>query len=338
MRLRRMLLADGSGTTTAVRHGDAWVALAPALDALGDAALESALGRARDDVVAFLAAGDAARDAARELIERVDRPAALDPRPLLPFQPRSFRDFSIWEEHMTRAARVMARRFLPPPVSRLASGFERATRRTFPAFKPKSGFFEHPIFYVGNHLAFYPDGSPIPWPRASEWFDFELELGFVLAQPVHDCDSAAGEAAIGGFFVLNDWSARDVQAHDYRTHPLTQVSKAKSTANSVSAEVVTADEVVPRWSSLTATAAVNDETWCTGSTRGPQHDLGDMVAYASRDEYLLPGEVLATGTLPGCCGLELDRWVGRGDEVELSIEGVGTLRNRIGEDVAPPCA
>jgi len=338
MRLRRMALADGSGTTTAVldEARGTWIGLAPALEA-ADASLREALAAARDDVVAFLAGGDGVHEATTELLARVEEPAALDPAPLLPFQPRSFRDFSIWEEHMTAAARAMARRFLPPAVGKISGGFERATSRTFPPFKPKAGFYEHPIFYVGNHLAFYPDGAAVPWPRASEWFDFELELGFVLARPVHDADAAAGEAAIGGLFVLNDWSARDVQAHDYRTHPLTQVAKAKATANSIAAEVVTRDEVLPRWQSLTGSVRVNGEQWCSGTTAGPQHGLGEMVAYASQDEFLVAGEVLATGTLPGCCGLEVDRWPQRGDEVELAIEGVGTLRNRLDGDNPPPC-
>src|SRR5947209_4760067 len=315
MRLRRMALSDGTGTTTAVydENRQAWIGLGPSLDALGDDALGDALGDARNDLVAFLSGGEAARAAASELIERVEEPPALDERPLLPFQPRSFRDYSIWEAHMAGAARVMARRFLPQAVGTVSSGFERVTGRTFPLYRPKRGFYEHPVFYVGNHLAFYPDGAVIPWPHASDWFDFELELGFVIARPVHDGDRAAGEAAIGGFFVLNDWSARDVQAHDLRTHPLTQVSKAKATANSISSEVVTADEVLPRWRSLTGTAKVNGAVWCQGTTAGAQHELGDMVAYASEDEYLVPGEVLATGTLPGCCGLERDCWPRRVD-------------------------
>ncbi len=71
-----------------------------------------------------------------------------------------------------------------------------------------------------------------------------------------------------------------------------------------------------------------------GHDRGAAHDPGAMVAYAADREALGPGDVLATGTLPGCCGLELDRWVAPGDEVTLEIDGVGVVGNRVGPRVS----
>ena len=60
-----------------------------------------------------------------------------------------------------------------------------------------------------------------------------------------------------------------------------------------------------------------------------------MLAYASAGERLEPGDVISTGTMPGCCGLELDRWIRPGQTVELEIDGIGTLRNRISADADP---
>jgi 2-keto-4-pentenoate hydratase/2-oxohepta-3-ene-1,7-dioic acid hydratase in catechol pathway len=95
------------------------------------------------------------------------------------------------------------------------------------------------------------------------------------------------------------------------------------------ATIVTPDEVGD-WRALTGRVRVNGEQWGPGSRSAePQHDLGDMVAYAAEGEPLGPGDVLATGTLPGGCGLELDRWVHVGDTVELELDRVGTVTNRL---------
>lgn len=54
-----------------------------------------------------------------------------------------------------------------------------------------------------------------------------------------------------------------------------------------------------------------------------------MIAHASMDETLYPGDILGSGTVGGGCGLELDRWLEPGDVVELEVEGIGTLRNQV---------
>ncbi len=249
----------------------------------------------------------------------------------LPFQPRSLRAFSIYAEHNVNAARTLVKRFWPRPAAVAVGGFERVSRRTFPALKPGKGFYSVPSFYVGNHTTFVGDGEPLPWPSHTDWLDLELELGFVLDQDVEDASPDQGAEAIGGFFVVNDWSARDVQAREYREGMFGPAVKSKSFATGMGAEVVDAAEVLPRWDSLRASFSVNGEVWSETSTAGAAHSPGDLVAYASRGEPLAAGDVFAMGTLPRGCGLELDRWLRPGDEVRLEIEGVGTLTNRVGD-------
>ena len=106
--------------------------------------------------------------------------------------------------------------------------------------------------------------------------------------------------------------------------------KAKTFARAMSAVVVTADEVLPRFDQLTGRVFVNDEQWAQSSTAGPLHGLGAAVAYAARGESLGAGDVLSTGTLPGCCGLEMRRFPKAGDVVRLEVEAIGTLTNTIG--------
>lgn len=291
------------------------------------ALLDEASGRwlaAEGDVLSVLAMPAAERERLRA------SGTPVDPEPLLPFVPRSLRAFSIYPEHLEQSARVLATRFFPKPVGTLIGAYERATRRTFPPLKPKGAALEEPAMYVGNHTAMLGDGDEIPWPSHTRFLDFELELGFVLSGEVSDATPAEGEAAIGGFFVVNDWSARDVQAEEYRHGTFGPAVKSKTFNNAIGPVVVTADELLDRAGSLRGWVRVNGETWSETSTEGAAHGLGDLVAFASRGERLGPGDVFATGTVPRGSGLELDRWVQRGDVVELELEELGSLTNTIG--------
>jgi 2-keto-4-pentenoate hydratase/2-oxohepta-3-ene-1,7-dioic acid hydratase in catechol pathway len=286
------------------------------------------------DMVAFLAGGERTRVAAEALLATADS-AAVDPSGAgIPFAPRSMRAFMLWEPHVIDSSRMLVKRFFPPPAAKVVAGFERITRRTFPKLKPNQRFYDAPTFYVANHGALLADGDPMWWPKHTEWLDFELELAFVLARPLADATPEEAAEAVGGWFVLNDWSARDVQADDARHNIFGPVIKSKTFANSVGSNVITADEL-PDWTRATGRVRVDGELWCEGTTAGPQHDVGAMLAYASAGERLEPGDVISTGTMPGCCGLELDRWIQPGQVVELEIDGIGAVANRIDPDAAP---
>jgi 2-keto-4-pentenoate hydratase/2-oxohepta-3-ene-1,7-dioic acid hydratase in catechol pathway len=285
-----------------------------------------------DDVLALLGRGAAGRAEVAERLAAVagDESAAVEPAAAgLPFAVRSMRAFSLWPSHYEGSARMLVKRFFPPPVQRLAAGFERVTNRTFPPFKPKASFFETPAFYMGNHTAMLANGAPMPWPSHSGYLDFELELAFVLASPLEDASPAEATEAIGGWFVLNDWSARDVQAEEVRHGVFGPAVKSKTFANSIGPDVLSADEL-PNWQAATGRVRVDGEVWCEGATAGAAHDVGAMLAHASAGERLEAGDIVSTGTMPGCCGLELDRWIQPGQTVELEIDGIGKLSNKIG--------
>jgi 2-keto-4-pentenoate hydratase/2-oxohepta-3-ene-1,7-dioic acid hydratase in catechol pathway len=289
------------------------------------------------DLVDFLARGEQARTAARAVIDRADAAGAVAVDPataVLPFQPRSMRAFMLWESHYVASARMLVKRFFPSSVAKVVAGYERVTSRTFPKLKPNRRFYETPSFYVANHAAVLADGEEMWWPRHTEYLDFELELAFVLAKPLADATPEQAAAAVGGWFVLNDWSARDVQAEDLRENPFGPVVKSKTFANSIGADVISADEL-PDWQAATGRVRVDGELWCEGTTAGAVHDVGAMLAYASAGERLQPGDVISTGTMPGCCGLELDRWIRVGQTVELEIDGIGTLSNKISPTATP---
>jgi 2-keto-4-pentenoate hydratase/2-oxohepta-3-ene-1,7-dioic acid hydratase in catechol pathway len=245
---------------------------------------------------------------------------------VLPFQPASFRDFMLSEAHATDAARGLVRRF-HPRQSRAAAAIEKLTGRPFPLFRPKPLFYRQPIYYMSNHLSFIPSGTPVAFPSYSTALDFELEVGFVLKAPLFNATADEALAAIGAFVVVNDFSARDVQRAEMATGLGPQ--KAKHFASSMSAVAVTADEILPRLDALTGTVSINGARVGTVSSRDLQWSVGDVLAHASRDERLYPGELFATGTLPGGSGMETGRWLRPGDELRLTIDQIGDVSHRI---------
>lgn len=339
MKLRRVRLPGGAGFSVAVEHGGEWLPLRPALQlrAARGGAVPPELTAAGDDLIAFLQGGAALRARATELLAAL-RPVMTEshraflPDALLPFHPLSFRDFMLYEGHAIDAARGLVRRFMPR-LRPIVAGYERATKRPFPPLRPHKLWYQQPIYYLGNHLSFLPDGATIPWPSYTRALDYELELGIVIAQAVRDATPEEAIGAIGGFVVLNDFSARDVQYAEMQSG--FGPTKAKNFASGLGAVVVTADEVLPRVEELAGEVRVNGEVWGRGSSAGIRFPLWEVVAQAARGEQLLPGELLGTGTLPGCSGMEVGKWLAPGDVVELSLDGVGTLRNTIGRPGAP---
>jgi len=88
---------------------------------------------------------------------------------------------------------------------------------------------------------------------------------------------------------------------------------------------------MPRLDELSVRVSVNGEKWGEGSTAGPYHRFEEAVAYASAGERILPGELMATGTIPGCSGIETGRWLSPGDRIVLEVDGIDRLENTIGQ-------
>lgn len=244
----------------------------------------------------------------------------------LPFQPVSFRDFMLYEKHAVDAARGLVGRFMPAAAP-VARAFEKVSGRTFPAFRPKPLFYRQPIYYMSNHLSFVPSGTPMEFPSYTAALDYELELGFMLKSPLFNATPQEALEAIGAFVVVNDFSARDVQRAEMVTGLGPQ--KAKHFASSMSAVAVTADEILPRVESLTGSVSINGTTVGAVSSAGPQWSIGEVLAHASRDERLYPGELFATGTLPGGSGMETGHWLRPGDRLVLTIDQIGEVSHQI---------
>lgn len=214
-----------------------------------------------------------------------------------------------------------------PKQARITSVAERLTRRTFPLFRPKKLFYQQPIYYMSNAMTIVPTGTPVAFPGYSHGLDFELDLGFVLAEPLHNAGPAEATDAIGAFVLLNDFSARDVQRNEMNSGLGPQ--KSKHFLSSMSEIAVTADEVLPRFDTLTGSVAINGGVVSTVGTSGLQWTIGDVLAHASRDEQLLPGELIGLGTLAGGSGMETGNWLRPGDTLRLELDGIGTVEHEI---------
>ena len=191
-------------------------------------------------------------------------------------------------------------------------------------------WYRLPIFYFSNVSEIRGPGEPVWCPAASAELDYELEVAALIDTPVHDLDAERGEEAIGGYLVFNDWSARDLQREEttVRLGP----AKGKDFATSIGPWLVTPDELADARQGngydLAMTASVNGAELSRGRWSDAQFGFGEMVARASADVRLRPGDLLGCGTVGTGCLLEIKdesfgRWLQPGDSVTLSVERLG---------------
>jgi 2-keto-4-pentenoate hydratase/2-oxohepta-3-ene-1,7-dioic acid hydratase in catechol pathway len=245
------------------------------------------------DMVAFIAAGAPAAE--RRPVEGA--------RLLAPLRPRSLRDFLAFEGHLKGALGRLGR---PIPDE----------------------WYEVPAYYKGLPDTVIGPDEEIPWPAWTERLDHELELAAVIGRRCRDVPAGEAGDCIFGYTIWNDVSARDVQARELPIGMGPGKAKDWDGSNVLGPCLVTADELDA--ADLRMRVSVNGELWGEDTTASMHWGFGDMIAYVSRSQTLHPGELLGSGTATGGSGLELDRHLEPGDLVELEVEGIGVLRNRIG--------
>ena len=224
-----------------------------------------------------------------------DEYALEDVRLLAPVpQPPSIRDAYAFEEHVRNARAVSGRGEVP------------------------AEWYEVPVFYFSNPAAIYGPDDEIPYPAGSEELDYELEVAAVIGSG----------GAIGGFTIMNDWSARDLQRQEMKVG--LGPAKGKDFATSLGPVVVTPDELGDLH--LEMVARVNGEERSRGNLGDMYHSWDAILARAAANTQLVPGDVIGSGTVGTGCIFEHGdgRWLEPGDVVELEVEGIGVLRNVIG--------
>jgi fumarylacetoacetate (FAA) hydrolase len=238
-----------------------------------------------------------------------------------------------------------AAKFLPPiespPSLRDFYVFEEHARNSRGGADVDPAWFENPVFYFSNPAAIYGPEEAIPMPRGARAVDYELEVACVIGREVRDADPHDPNVMsnIAGFAILNDWSARDLQAREMKLDfgPV----KGKDFATSFGPMLVTPDEfgatTNPRPNAVMK-ARVNGREVSRGNLADMHFSWAEMVAYASANTRLVPGDILGSGTCGSGCLLEWrmrghrdeNPWLRAGDVVELEVDGLGVLRNVVG--------
>ncbi len=199
-------------------------------------------------------------------------------------------------------------------------------------------WYRIPIFYFSNVSEIRGLNDPIWCPAASTELDYELEVAALIDTPVHDLEADHAEEAIGGYMIFNDWSARDLQREEtaVRLGP----AKGKDFATSIGPWLVTPDELADARKAngydLEMTASVNGIELSRGSWSSAQFSFGEMIARATADVRLRPGDLIGSGTVGTGCLLEvkdeiLGRYLQPGDVVTLAVDRLGALTNPIVE-------
>ncbi len=232
-----------------------------------------------------------------------NRVPVKDARLLAPLRPRSLRDFLTFEGHLHNALTRLGR---PIPTE----------------------WFDVPAFYKGMPDTVIGPDEEIPWPSYTQKLDHELELAAIIGRRGKNIAKENALDYVFGYTIWNDVSARDVQTRELPIGMGPAKAKDWDGSNVLGPCIVTADELDP--SNLRMAVRVNGEVWGEDTSAHMHHTFADLIHYAAQAQTLYPGEVFGSGTAAGGSGLELDRWLKEGDIVEMEIEGIGVLRNRIG--------
>jgi 2-keto-4-pentenoate hydratase/2-oxohepta-3-ene-1,7-dioic acid hydratase in catechol pathway len=270
------------------------------------------------DMIGWLEGGHKARDAAEDAVAYVKRQLTrgddvrgrrgeqllfqrsavrlLSPLP----RPRSFRDYSTYEEHGSRA---------------------RGDDPTLRRYKPPS-WYRWPAYYKGNPDSFYGPEDPIPFVYYSKRFDLEPEIGIVIGREGRNLSFDEARDCIAGYTILIDCSDRGGPGNALGP------AKSKDFATMLGPCLVTADEIDE--TNLKVRVSVDGELWWEGSTSMARNFLAHhLVAYTSDNETVHPGDLLGTGTIGWGDSTDLHKWVQVGQTYTLEVEGIGYLSHKI---------
>jgi len=281
----------------------------------------------------FLQGGEPAREQVEKVIEFVtlqQPPETTYPlmgisllAPIL--RPTSIRDCMVFEKHVRQAIRTVLR-WRSPALAKLNERVEKWRKR--PLIGVPKVWYERPLYYQGNPATVVGTGADILWPHYTEKLDYELEFGIFIGRQGKNIPKAQAHEYIAGYTIFNDFSARDVQMIEMQGKLGPAKGKNFDTGNVLGPYLVTADEI-PDPYHLTMIARVNGEEWSRGNSSDMFFSFADIIAYISQDETLYPGDFIGSGTVGNGCGLEWDRWLKPNDIVELEVEKLGVLKNRV---------
>lgn len=236
-------------------------------------------------------------------------------------EPRQMRDCLVFETHLIQAMEG---------GRKLLAQMRGTTPEALglPPVKVPPVWYEQPIYYKANRFSVIGHDQIVRWPSFSRMMDYELEFAIVLGRTGRDITTQTAADHIFGYTIFNDMTARDAQFAEMQGSLGPAKGKDFDTGNIIGPWIVTSDEMTDPYN-LTMQVRVNGELRGKGSTASMQHRFDRILAHISRDETLHAGEFIGSGTVGNGCGIETGQLLASGDVIELEVEGIGTLRNRI---------
>jgi len=219
-----------------------------------------------------------------------------------------------------------------PVVLRDFMAFETHLKNIFPKLGREipEEWYNLPVYYKGNPGAVGAHGEDIPIPdyRQEAKFDFEFEFAVVIGKGGKNIPPERAMDHVYGYMLYNDFSERAIQAREMSVGLGPAKGKDFGHAHVFGPWLVTADEIEDIYG-LPMKATVNGEVWADTHSGTLHYKIADMIAHASWNEEIYPGEVYGTGTAGMGSGAERDQFLKKGDVVELTMGPLGTLRNRV---------
>ena len=281
--------------------------------------LAAADARLDVDMLTLIRRQDELMPVARELLEQPPYAALIEAasvRLLAPLpRPISMRDGYAFRQHVATARRNRGLEMIPE-------------------------FDLFPVTYFTNHLAVTGPGEVLVQDQQLVRLDFELEVAIVTGRPLKNATLEEADAAIFGYMVMNDWSARMLQMEEMKLS--LGPCKGKDFATSLGPWLVTKDELdledSARGNLLHAamTCQVNGHLLSSGNADSMNWTFAQILQRTSYGIQMQPGEVIGSGTVGTGCLLELNGskvtdnlWLKAGDEVVMEVQGLGRLVNTV---------
>jgi 2-keto-4-pentenoate hydratase/2-oxohepta-3-ene-1,7-dioic acid hydratase in catechol pathway len=295
------------------------------------AAARSDAGPAFASMLALIEAGQPALDRGREIVADAQRSGrgvidANTVKLLAPLpQPPQMRDFLCFEKHLIQAfTQIQRMRAATAPDPDKA----RRELEKQGAFKPPPIWYQRPSFYKPSRFAVCGTDQDVVWPDYSKTIDYELEFACVIGKAGRDIPKDKARDHIFGYTIFNDFSARDEQSLEMLSSLGPGKGKDFDNSNPVGPCIVTADEI-PDPYALEMVVRVNGDERGRGNSREMHWKYEDCIAFVSRAETIHAGELFCSGTVGNGSGLEIGRYLEPGDVIELDVEKIGVLRNRV---------
>lgn len=194
--------------------------------------------------------------------------------------------------------------------------------------EPAPGILKVPGYFKGTPWTLFGHEAEIPWPGFIERMDYELELGWVFGRRGHNVRPENARDYLFGITLFNDFSGRDRQADEMGI--LMGPQKSKDFAYGIGPWITTIDEFEDL-ENIGMEVRVNGESWSKGTSSNQLWSIEELISYVSLADWIQPGDIIGSGTMGKGSALELDRQLEPGDVVELIADGVGVLRNRMGQ-------